>query len=124
MELQEKIAEIDKAIIWWQNALGVDNSKIQKEAKEAIIRKLKHQRRKLVEEQEGFSLITMWEDIRDTAIENYDELAGHLAENFNSFFKEEAFSTPPHSVPPEDPSTVVTTENIHPSTPEDIHHEK
>jgi hypothetical protein len=123
MELQEKVAELDKAITWWQNALVGDNSKMQKEAKEAIIRKLKHQRRKLVEEQEGFSLLTMWEDIRDTAIENYDELAGHLAENFNSFFKEETFLTPP-TIPPKDQSTVVTTKNINQLTSKDIHHEK
>ena len=87
MNHPQKISEFDDAIAWWQASLISETSELQREAKEAIIRKLKHQRRKLIEAEQGLSLASVWEDIRDTTLETCDEWSGHFAENFNAFLE-------------------------------------
>ncbi|MEQ9439603.1 MAG: hypothetical protein RIG62_11175 [Cyclobacteriaceae bacterium] len=89
VENQQKINEFDKAIAWWKNSLANETSELQQEAKQAILRKLKHARRKLKEQEEGTSVVIVWKNIRDTAIETYDDFAGYVAENFNELFLEE-----------------------------------
>ena len=85
MNRPQKINEFNDAIAWWQAALDSETSELQREAKEAIIRKLKYQRRKLIEAEQGLSLASVWEDIRDTTLETCDEWSGHFAESFNAF---------------------------------------
>lgn len=99
MDTRQKIDELDQAIAWWQQSLENETSQLQQEAKEAIVRKLIHQRRKLTEEDEGASLMDIWQDIRDTARETYGEFTGHLAEGFNEFFQEK-LAPPPVILPP------------------------
>ncbi|WKN41765.1 hypothetical protein [Tunicatimonas pelagia] len=94
METQEKLHELDKAITWWQASLENEVLALQREAKEAIIRKLKYERRKLIEEESGASLEGILLNLRDTAIDTFDGLTGQLAETVNELLKEEKSSQP------------------------------
>nr|WKN38792.1 hypothetical protein K4G66_08760 [Tunicatimonas sp. TK19036] len=104
-ENQRKIAEFDKAIDWWQTSLEAslknDKSELQQDAKRAILRKLKHERRKLREQEEGTSLVIVLKNMRDTAIETYDDFAGYVAENFNELFEGERNESPETPMPSE-----------------------
>ncbi len=92
---------------------------MQRQAKEAIVGKLKHQRRKLTVAEQGASLTNVGEDVLDTTHQVCDEWVGQQADNFNDCF-EKTFSTKSalpmryKETQSTDPAHPVTSENPNP----------